>query len=202
MRITLKRVLLVTIILSILLSPGALAETFSIRNGITFGMTKEQVKKIETMKVSSEWTDGTYLSYKNITISGIKNSILEYHFENKKLINFTMLFNDNATKATHEKDYKTLNAALKDKYGKPLGYANGKTAELVSGYLDAQISIALLDKMLGGKLQYKVTYDEWLIPTDDGKVKIEHVLFTSNEKKENSHHLYYTFFSNQVGNDI
>lgn len=197
-----KRFFIVAIIISILVCPMASAETFSIRNGITFGMTKEEVKKAENMKVSIDGKNSYFMSYQKVEIAGIKNSTLEYLFEKNKLIGINMLLNTDAAKLTLEKEYRALSSSLKDKYGKPLGYKNGKTADLTSSYLSAQITTADLDKLLGGKLGYKISYEEWLIPIQDGKVKIEHVLFTAKSNKECAHSLYYTFFSNRVQKDI
>lgn len=111
--------LLMAIILFVLVVPTGIAENFTIRNGITFGMNVETVKKLEIEAGTSGEKlnkDNTYCKLtfdKNVKIGNIKCDDIRYEFEpsgeNLFQIEYTL----------DDSDYLSLREALVSKYGTP-----------------------------------------------------------------------------------
>lgn len=137
-------IVLFTIIIT-LVSVSAIAETikgddvFSIRNGITFGMTKGEIQNIETSdnkSVLEKELEYTYFDengeYRRTTTSGlritgslagIENSILDYYFKNDELFAVTYYFgglpNPNGIlnlNTNIQNDYDVIQELLESKY--------------------------------------------------------------------------------------
>lgn len=169
----------------VLLMASASADTFMIRNGISFGMSREEVIKTETLK--DYGGNSSFIKYVDAELAGYSRSILEYKFESGKLKTVYMVFNNGAKRAQCEREYKELNNVLVEKYGKPLEKKNGKPNEPIG--TDLQDAIDVTKQMSN----YAVTFSEWLINDDGGKVKIEHYVFTDKNDVNNVHMIVYTY---------
>lgn len=89
--------------------------TFDFRK-TSWGMTKDQVKASETEKLEKEDTD--LLAYSG-TVSSL-NAFIIYVFVNDKLVRTRYLFVEEHTNENdYVSDYKSINSALTEKYGKP-----------------------------------------------------------------------------------
>jgi len=167
------------------------AEGFSMRNGVEFGMTLEEIEKVETFSRDKSKNQEVY-SYGYGKISGIDGSCVEYHFDqNGKLNSLEINFSEeNKNNPMIKEDYVKINSLLEDKYGKPLGNKNGECYFLRGNEFNSVLSNYTLFKMLG-----TVIYDEWLLETEDGHIKIDHFCFYKGS--EGMHCLEYSFFSHE-----
>ena len=90
-----------------------------------------------------------------------------------------------------KEDYNKINSMLADKYGKPMGNKNGESHFLRGTEFNTIMSSYSLFKMLGS-----VLYDEWLLETENGYIKIDH--FCHFKGSEGMHMLEYSFFSSEA----
>lgn len=145
--------IIATIVLLSLLSVS-FAERFTIRNGIQFGMTKEEVMKIEAENsgvepYQTEYAYGTTLFYEDINIAGFDLGYVMYKFDkNDKLVHMAYTWYMNYYSPNHsyqpsdkthvfsidaeskvygelQQIYEVLNKALSEKYTEIGSYANG-----------------------------------------------------------------------------
>ena len=121
--------ILCLIMLVIALSPCqfALAEEFSVRGGIKFGMTKDEVIHLETdngtprdkLKIDDEENK---ISYGNIEVANIPGSFGYYYFEDDKLFRITYTLRGHgdyiSTLDTVSEDYENIDSYLTSTYGK------------------------------------------------------------------------------------
>lgn len=122
--------LFLALLLLLCASTGALAESvfhepFSIRGGIHFGMTYDEVRAAETAGAASDTTlltyahspvrYASYLYYGGLTLAGYADTDLQYGFdENGQLKDITYLLGKLGDKA-----YDDLLSKLSGKYGEP-----------------------------------------------------------------------------------
>lgn len=179
------------------------AEEFAIR-GTRFGMTPAEVKAIESLPYSSKnvGNDGKETYSFEGTISGIDNSRIYYIFEKGVLKSINIDFDNTKGKILLERDYNTINSALKSKYGIPLGLAGGKTYEFVGQNLEAMAMTFPLAELVN--MSYD--YCEWWIETDGGHVKIDQIYSFIPGKKGSEgtavNSIQYTFFSESEINSV
>lgn len=192
-----KRVYLLFLMMVLLCTVGiATADSFTMRNGVQFGMTVSEVGKLETMPRSKETISSVYF-YGYGEIAGIKNSAVEYHFDNNKLKGVEIHFDDlhKSGKLTVIQDYSDINALLQGKYGEPIGNTNGRSSALRGYEFETFITFYNFWKSMD--------YEEWLLQIDGGYVKIDHYLVVGTN---NTHMIEYTFFTekevNKLLNDI
>ena len=192
-----KRLYLLFLVIVLLCTVGmATADSFTMRNGIQFGMTVSEVNKLETMPRSKKTISSVYF-YGYGKIAGIKNSGVEYHFEKKKLKGVEIHFDDLHKKSKYAviQDYSDINALLQGKYGEPIGNKNGHSSALRGYEFETFMQYYTLWKSMD--------YEEWLLQIDGGYVKIDHYLVIG---ANNVHMLEYTFFTekevNKLVNDI
>lgn len=157
--------------------------TISIRNGIEFGMTKQEVAALETATRDYSLTDTNCYRYVNVTIAGVKDCQLRYYFDdNGKLYRIKMDFYPDEDKYTRlsavQPNYTKVGNALASKYGFPLGNKDGYTHGVQTSTLEFHLQMSDLSKLLiaiQGKGQLSEQYDEWDVNCGDGHVKIDHV---------------------------
>lgn len=166
-RIFMKKVCIMILVLTFALSMmvSMAEERFSVRNGIVFGMSMDEVESIEIANNTGEYTektndDGTIeLRYTPKSVAGIDNGIVYYTFDDDKLIKIKYrwfmtwaesgnhglvseehIFNDKKDADNiyrkFEEDYSSITDALSGKY-EQVGYINnGEFHILDVGNLD------------------------------------------------------------------
>ena len=213
---------LISIIVAILLvisSSTAMADEFTLRNGIAFGDSMEDVLTKETLEVdtiedgseedssaSTEDDDSEdevaypyYFTTCLGAVAGIDDSYIKYNFDaNKTLREVIYYFESYSSKDFSDSDYEKINDALIRKYGSPLGYSNGDCyifmgAAIESAAITAYLFSDLLDAY--GDLR---DYDEWDVDTGDYHVKIEQAQYycgSSYSEITYRHMMSYTYFT-------
>lgn len=169
----------ITCLLSMLLvlccvTPAFAEEEFTLRNGIKFGDTIEEILEKETSLTrkddDSSWFSGT--------IAGYKDSEAGFFFDDDgKLVEMAYVFNQfgNDYKARSDVSdvYATLYRSIVNKYGSPIGNVGG-TTELITGSAITRMSVMVY--IFGGLDGYDgdyLDYDEWVIDCTNGHVKID-----------------------------
>lgn len=213
---------LICVIVAILLAfsmSSALAEGFTLRNGIVFGDSMEDVLAKETLEVdeiedgsdeeasattdnddSDDETDHPYwITTCEGTVAGIDNSYIKYNFDADKMLREVIYyFETYSSKDTSDSDYETINNGLIRKYGSPLGYSNGDCYIFTGAALEsAVISAYIFSDLLDGYGDIR-DYDEWDVDTGDYHVKIEQVQFyygSSYSELKYAHQMSYTYFT-------
>jgi len=213
-----KRILAMVLAIGILFtSTIAYAEEFSLRNGITFGDTIEEVLAKETFSIESvddgsdedsvedkETDDESELPYSittaHDTLAGIPDSHIVYRFDqNKTLKEVKYYFRSSSLKETIDNDYNNINSGFIRKYGSPLGYSNGDCYIFTGGAMYETVYITYLVQSLDGYGDLR-DYDEWDVNTGDYHVKIEHIeyyLGSSYSDLNYSHVVSYTYFTDE-----
>lgn len=171
-----------------LIGVSAIAEenTFTLRDGIQFGDTMEEVKTKESLGVAENSTGAPYLTSNSGTVAGIPHVRIQYSFDKA-----TGLLNDvlwylplydvdeisNAVEISNN-EYNTLHDAFVKKYGQPLGYSNG-SCYIISGQAISYAfdTIDQFSSFLGWTGDI-CNYAEWDVNLGNGHhVKIELVQF-------------------------
>lgn len=187
--ISMKKIFSLILIVALLITGTAFAEftkmdgDFSIRGGVKFGMTPEEVKSIETNPPASEGEEDKYfyLGYQNIdSLAGIpiyraKSDIIRYMFsksENKLYgVRYWFGYYDST-----KQYFEELCSTIANKYGQPLHYNDGQTFSRTTsifsnsmGYVSAGI--------------YRLGYfAEWVVEYSDYYVIID--VYTLNASSE------------------
>lgn len=107
---------LVLVVLSV--SFSAIAEPFLFRNGVTFGMTREEIIACEGAEPHNAEEDKLHYSAQK---SAGKNCAVFYSLSEGKLYKVNVLFTeDHSFENLYIDDFETISEALQTKYGKPL----------------------------------------------------------------------------------
>lgn len=212
-----KRIFAIAIMFILILScVTSSAESFMLRNGITFGDTMEDVLEKETFEIDTideendneEATDPdaepveypySITTVEN-TLAGIPESYIYYKFDaNKTLKEVDYHFRSSSYKDTIDNDYDKVNEGLIRKYGTPLGYTNGDCYIFTGSAIEGAAIIAYLFEMLDGYGDLR-DYDEWDVEYDDYHVKIEQVEYyygSSYSEIDYCHRMSYTYFTDE-----
>ena len=185
------------------------AEPFTQR-GISFGMTRDDIKAVEDLRLDDSCTATDFIRYKG-TIAQINDSSVEYHFDSDgKLEYISIAFGvENNAFLNLTNDYRKIENALIQKYGDPLDNTEGKPFRLVghalSMFFDLSPMLQTSASLLG--LKYEFNYKEWTVPTDGGLVKIDHYYYCLHSNPiELGHTVEYTFFADEdalnIGDDL
>ena len=195
-----KKILYIFLVV-LLFCSSAIAEVFTLRNGVQFGMTLNEIEKLEPLKRVTSTNKDVYM-YGYGIIANIDDSGVEYHFDKDgKLYSLELdLASGKKQYYTCKQDYEKINSMLKDKYGAPLGNKNASSyfirGKEFSGILSAY---SLFQMMSTG-----ILYDEWIIENEFGYMKIDHSCFYKGG--DAGHFLEYTFFTDEdiksLQNDI
>ena len=177
--ITMKKAISILLVLSVIICGigSAIAEDFSVRNGIQFGMSVDEVKKIEKdnglddndMYLDGLSNDGTWYQVAYITsIAGIEDSRVIYKFDkdSKKLAAIDYNLGSNLDDETALSLLLLMKQNLADKYGEPIhsSYTDGTVFPIVSDIL-----------MTAQSLLAGTEYYEWLVKHEDYYVLIDDV---------------------------
>ena len=168
---------MIPLILALLLLATALpaaAEAFTLRNGVQFGDTIDQIREKETLALKdpvtrfdfTTFTSLTALWTKEGTVAGIDGVEIGYLFDrSKKLAEVQWTLPASEFAGTSDSHYSTLYNAMVTKYGAPLGYSNG-ACYIITG--------VAMDQAYGPLRNYA----EWVLDCGDGcYVKLELVQF-------------------------
>lgn len=181
--------LIMTILLAVSFGTVSLAqsefsENFSIRNGIHYGMTKDEASKIEKSPLATvsdgeikdadtlafrgghskdKWND--YLYYKEITLAGYKNTYMSFGFDENGIIkDITYILNS----GDQQKAYTDMRSNLSSKYDTPVFDENAPFPS--ESYRIASKD----DKVLGVSMEFSVAkYSGWLVKYADCYVEID-----------------------------
>lgn len=167
-----KKVVATVLCIVVMLSQviPASAEAFTLRNGILFGDTMEEILEKESSLVrdsdDSNWFTGK--------VAGRDNTKVGFAFDDdEKLESMVYGFQDFSSKDSMNEHYQTLYQSLVRQYGKPIGNTGGRV-ELISGPAFERMALIVyfLGELDGCSGAYN-DYDEWTLDTDGGHVKID-----------------------------
>ena len=166
-----RRIVSVLFALSVFVSclGCAFADDFSVRNGISFGMPYEDIRKIEEengiTKRPSEFkgNDGTTYSYSDVSIAG-KLGYLDYSFTTDNQLYDIRYLYEEPMKNNIVDTYIEMGQLLTEKYGEPLN--TGKSGMLFPIYTSA---------VNYGKLRGLQDYNEWLVEYEGYAVIIDEI---------------------------
>lgn len=174
-------------------------DTYTLRNGVQFGDTMEQVKAKETLPWDEDNCNETRLWTESGTVAGISGVDVVYFFdENGKLEEVKWELPDRSYGDSSDSDYSTLYKAFAQKYGSPLGYTGGDCYIITGRALEGAATLYLLYDMLDmyGTMR---DYDEWDYTIGNGEhVKIEIAQFRYGESiLDADYHIYvgYKYFT-------
>lgn len=175
-----KRIVSTLLILALLLSSTAFAEftkidgDFSIRGGVMFGMSPEEVKAVESGTPSENERNGEFrLGYAGLdSLAGIpiyrnRSDVITYVFPlpDKKLdaVEYWFGYYDGGA----DKYFEELCTTITNKYGKPLHYNDGKTFSRLTPTLETWLSYVGMGLYKLGQL------GEWVLDYGDYYVMID-----------------------------
>ena len=187
---------LIFFLISIVFSASSsLAESFELRNGITFNSSREEIKAKEQLPLQREAKK--WIRFGPGTIAGIENSTVEYDFNDENhMTNIHISLNLKQSQFGWISAFNDVNLILQKKYGDPIDLDfeemypyRGKGAETLEQLIEVTVAF-------GGSYEY--LYNEWAIETDEGLIKIEHYSMVSVSKSgkntDANHSLVYTLF--------
>lgn len=155
------------------------AETFSIRNGISYGDSMIEVESKESLRIS-EKTDTTLKTVEG-TIASIDKSYIVYNFSSDgKLVDIFMDFGVHIGKTEQAiAAYKTVYEALVSKYGSPASIKDDSWYVVCGSAVDEYIHNVSFLKSFGltPSLQDKA---QWILRYDDINVKIDLIRYAPN----------------------
>lgn len=191
---------LISMLLVLCCATSAFAEEeFTLRSGIKFGDTIEDIVEKETTLTreddDSNWFKGT--------IAGYKDSQALFSFDdNGKLEDMCYAFdqfgNDYKSSSDVSDVYATLYKSVVRKYGSPLGNTGGNV-ELITG--SAMTRMGIVVYMIGGMDGYDgdyLDYDEWIVDCTGGHVKIDLISYYYRDSSYDYHFqvdLSYRFYT-------
>lgn len=165
-----KRILILVIsILVLSIINSAIADEFTLRNGVKFGDSMDDVKSKETLNLSS-FSGDTFLRYEG-TLAGISGGMLFYHFDSELKLNDVEYRYSGLLEREIKEYYPLLLQGLEDKYGAPLENKDGTMYPITTGALETIDFYVALGKQRGDA-GYD-DYAEWVVDVDDYYVKID-----------------------------
>lgn len=148
--------------------------TFSVRNGISFGMSGKDIETIETGLGSNKVTDKEYLQFKG-SAAGYSDVNVRYYFNQKSSMNDLYTFDYEIgryadwTQSEGTKEYEKLVNAMLSKYGDP--FYSAKDEELFPLFSSAYNFLGVV------KDYYNLRdFNQWIVEYDDGYIVIDAVL--------------------------
>lgn len=168
--------LISTMIVIVCLSTWAVADEFSLRSGIKFAMSEQEVRTVEKgngnnvnpEEVASNADESIKkLQYSGVSIAGLDNCTLSFFFsKDGKLQEVGYYLGPNGS-APPSGTYEVMKETLINKYGEPTINATGSMLDLVPYGLADNL---LLYQLLGGSLN---DLCQWLVEYDDCVVLID-----------------------------
>lgn len=155
----------------------AVAEEFTLHNGTTFGMSKQEVQQIEAAKGFSLEVDG-YHGYLHGTgrIAGIDNTGLTYHFENDALYHMEYSFKASSY-ADAVDNFTAVENGLTSKYG-TTKYSSISGMAFPSFADELPFEGVSIRTATGGRDELRHDYTHRLITLSNGKhIFIQHYIW-------------------------
>lgn len=149
-------------------------DTYTLRNGVQFGDTVEQVRAKETLAWDEDDCNDTHLGTVDGTVAGISGVHIKYFFdEDGKLVEVRWELPERSYADSSDSDYSTLYKAFAQKYGSPLGYTDGD-GYIITGRALNYIALMYVVYDMSGMYGELRDYDEWVWDFGQGEhVKIE-----------------------------
>ena len=167
-----KAISILLVILLLSLSISVYAEPFSLRNGIFFGDTMEEVKSKEQLKYINGKEDKNWFRG---TIANVDDSEVSFYFDKETGQLTDMSYYLGARSTVYRSNYDEIKESLIKKYGNPLGNTGGYFHVIVGKAVESYIRGKTIANMYNSKDDL-LDYDEWLINCDGGAVKIDLIL--------------------------
>ncbi len=171
---SLKRLLCVLLALSCI-SFALADDEFTLRSGIKFGDTMDDILAKETTLVRKSEDGNEYLSFLG-KIAGYDDAGCTFYFDDDGKLNdvWYTFINVCTSKDTTNDVYKKLYQSLVRQYGTPLGNTNGSCYSItgkaiLNMSLWVHYFVPLNDNFAGNY----INYDEWIVKADGYNVKID-----------------------------
>ena len=175
---------------------NSVSQSFSIRNGIMFGDTKENVKEKEKFKIEEE--NDSLIRTKPGKVAGVEDSYVEYHFNDSGLLyDIYMDFGVHIGKNSQaEAAYNSTFKTLRQKYGAPI-ILDDETWYVIEGsavskYRENSAFLKSVD--IKPVLQQ---YSQWIIRYDDISVMIDLIRYAPNGEGSSDVILSYRAFTTE-----
>lgn len=176
-----KIICIIIALLMIFASCPALADNFSLRGGIEFGDTVEEVKEKETAAFTEE--ESNCLKTESITLATIEDANIEYYFNDEGLLTDILYdFRSTKSKDTASVNYSTLYDGLTRKYGKPINTDSDSMYIIVGKAYETAAGVVAVNLWLNDSADI-LSHSEWVKEYKKFKVKIdlvEYYLETQN----------------------
>lgn len=188
MKKMMKTLLCVLLILSCV--PFALAEDdFTLRSGIVFGDTLEQIVSKETTLMQDADDPNTFKG----KIAGYDDADCHFLFDSDgSMYDMCYSFDEACTDRDATKDvYQKLFDSLKRKYGAPLGNTGGSCYIMTGSAVTRMALYVGLLRNVGGCDTDYMDYDEWIVEKENYDVKIDLVSYYWRDRDYN----YYYYIS-------
>ena len=173
---------LVSLVLMVSCFSSALAAAdFTLRSGIKFGDTMEDIltkeKTLTRESEDSNWFKGKIAGYSDAQCYFKLN-------DDGKLIDMEYSFGSSVCSSRDEMNnvYKKLYDSLKRQYGNPLGNTGGSCELITGGAIESMIITVYAFGSLDGYSADYTDYDEWIVDCDDYHVKIDMASYYLRDK--------------------
>ncbi len=202
-----RNILICVVLILVLICQGTMgiAEDFSVRGGINFNTTKDEILKYEeSVPGTYRMVDSEYLFYsdncivcKDISFAGYDTCHAIYYLgENDELLSIIYTVDidvDSETEA--QQAYLRLSSALTEKYGEPIAETNFPKSDKAYTVKDV---VNKLNK--NGTLFHTYGYKQWLYPAGDYYVgiEIEYILHISFFNSDLSTVISYTKITDEA----
>lgn len=168
-----KAISILLVLLVIVCGIGStLAEDFTLHSGVSFGMTLEEIKKIEEdAGFSTDIPDNNAYLQVYGKIASIENSAINYYFDNNKMNIAKYRFGKDSTDRGSN-EYSLIQESLNNRYGSASGLPDGFHTKQFNEDMKNIVGDGITTN------DGTITRDEgWLIPQENGYIAIEHYTF-------------------------
>ncbi len=166
----LKRLLCVLLALSCM-SFALADDDFTLRSGIKFGDTMDDILAKETTLVRKTEDSRTFTG----KVAGYDDvgCIFSFDDDGKLIDMFYTFINVCTSKDTTNDIYKKLYQSLVRQYGTPLGNTNGSCHLITGKAMERMVLCVYLVSSMNGCTGNYMDYDEWIVEADGYHVKID-----------------------------
>jgi len=176
-----KRIfILLLVVVFAIVTVSCSAEEFTIHNGVSFGMKKEEVIERESnagvsFEEATNWSnffdnDVFRIESESTSVAGRDDSMIAYLFDSAGSMNSTLYIADDFLKESIEND--RVVATLIDKYGKPVAEKDGIVN--IGGEAYDSLDVYMNYTKQHPKDNPNITlFYQWLYPLDEGYADIQ-----------------------------